>query len=52
MDEASPEEVLVSSTVRDLVYGSGISFKDRGEYVLKGIEEKNRLFSVESVPQD
>lgn len=49
LDEASAEEVLVSSTVKDLVYGSGISFKDRGEYELKGIEEKRRLFAVERV---
>jgi len=33
-----------------LVYGSGISFNERGEYLLKGIEEKRRLYSVESVP--
>jgi class 3 adenylate cyclase len=50
VNEASAGEVLVSSTVRDLVYGSGISFKERGEYLLKGIEEKRRLYSVESVP--
>jgi class 3 adenylate cyclase len=50
VDEASAGEVLVSGTVRDLVYGSGISFKERGEYLLKGIEEKRRLYSVESVP--
>ncbi len=49
LDEASPGEVMVSSTVKDLVYGSGISFKDRGEHSLKGIEEKRRLFSVENV---
>jgi class 3 adenylate cyclase len=33
---ASPNEVLVSSTVTDLVVGSGIEFNDRGEHVLKG----------------
>ncbi len=49
LDEASPGEVMVSGTVKDLVYGSGISFKDRGEHQLRGIEEKRRLFSVESV---
>ena len=49
LDEASAGEVLVSGTVRDLVYGSGISFKDRGEYELRGIEEKRRLYSVESI---
>lgn len=46
LDEAGPGEVLVSGTVRDLVYGSGIIFSDRGEHELKGIEEKRRLYSV------
>ncbi|MCI4353687.1 MAG: adenylate/guanylate cyclase domain-containing protein [Thermoplasmata archaeon] len=49
LNEASAGQVLVSSTVRDLVYGSGISFKDQGEHELKGIEEKRRLFSVDAV---
>jgi class 3 adenylate cyclase len=34
---AGPGEVLVSSTVRDLVSGSGIGFEDRGEHELKGV---------------
>ena len=34
---AGPGEVLVSSTVRDLVSGSGIAFEDRGEHELKGV---------------
>jgi pimeloyl-ACP methyl ester carboxylesterase len=34
---AGPGEVLVSSTVRDLVAGSGIAFVDRGEHQLKGV---------------
>jgi pimeloyl-ACP methyl ester carboxylesterase len=42
---ASPGEVLVSSTVRDLVAGSGISFDDRGEHELKGVGAW-RLYSV------
>ena len=46
LDEASAGEVMVSGTVRDLVYGSRISFADRGEHLLKGIEEKRRLYSV------
>ncbi|HEY1316693.1 MAG TPA: adenylate/guanylate cyclase domain-containing protein [Gaiella sp.] len=37
-------EVLVSSTTHDLVAGSGIEFKDRGEHELKGVEGKRRLF--------
>jgi class 3 adenylate cyclase len=43
---AEPGEVLVSSTVRDLVAGSGFEFEDRGDYRLKGISEVWRLFSV------
>src|SRR5207247_10872603 len=36
---ASPGEVLVTRTVRDLVAGSGIEFDDRGEHALKGVPE-------------
>jgi class 3 adenylate cyclase len=43
---ADPGEVLVSSTVKDLVAGSGIEFEDRGEHQLKGISEAWRLFMV------
>jgi class 3 adenylate cyclase len=43
---AAPGEVLTSSTVRDLVAGSGIAFEDRGERALKGLPERWRLFSV------
>jgi class 3 adenylate cyclase len=35
--EAGPGEVLVSSTVKDLVAGSGLSFEDRGQHLLKGL---------------
>jgi pimeloyl-ACP methyl ester carboxylesterase len=35
--QAGPGEILVSSTVKDLVAGSGIEFEDRGAHVLKGI---------------
>jgi class 3 adenylate cyclase len=45
---AEPAEVLVSSTVKDLVAGSGIEFDDRGEYELKGVPGRWRLFSVVS----
>ncbi len=44
--EAGPGEVLVSSTVKDLVAGSGIQFEDRGEHQLKGLPEPWRLFRV------
>jgi class 3 adenylate cyclase len=43
---AGPGEVLVSSSVRDLVAGSGLAFQDRGSHVLKGIEEERRLYAV------
>jgi pimeloyl-ACP methyl ester carboxylesterase/DNA-binding winged helix-turn-helix (wHTH) protein len=44
-NEAEPGEVLVSSTVKDLVAGSGISFDDRGVHLLAGCGEC-RLFAV------
>ena len=43
---AGPGEVLVSSTVKDLVAGSGISFVDRGSHVLKGVPGEWRLFAI------
>jgi class 3 adenylate cyclase len=43
---AGAGEVLVSSTVKDLVAGSGIDFEDRGDYELKGVPGSWRLFSV------
>ncbi|HEY5816701.1 MAG TPA: adenylate/guanylate cyclase domain-containing protein [Solirubrobacterales bacterium] len=44
---AEPGEVLVSSTVRELVVGSGIEFAERGTHTLKGAPDKWRLFAVE-----
>ncbi len=44
--EAASGEVLVSSTVKDLVAGSGLQFEDRGSHALKGIPEEWRLFAV------
>jgi class 3 adenylate cyclase/pimeloyl-ACP methyl ester carboxylesterase len=44
--EAGAGEVLVSSTVKDLVAGSGIEFADRGTHSLRGIPGEWRLFSV------
>jgi class 3 adenylate cyclase len=41
---AGPGEVLVSGTVKDLVVGSGILFKDRGEQELRGVP--GRLYAV------
>lgn len=43
---ARPGEVLVSSTVRDLVVGSGIAFDDRGTHSLKGVPDPWRLLAV------
>jgi len=43
---ARPGEVLVSSTVKDLVAGSGLRFEDRGEHQLKGIPEAWRVFAL------
>ncbi len=43
---AAGGEVLVSSTVRDLVAGSGIRFVDRGAKQLKGIPDEWRLFAA------
>ena len=44
--QASPGEILVSSTVRDLVAGSGIAFVDRGLATLKGVEGTWQVFAV------
>jgi class 3 adenylate cyclase len=43
---SGPGEVLVSSTVKDLVVGSGITFEDRGTHALKGVPEQWRVFAV------
>jgi len=39
--------VLVSSTVRDLVAGSGLRFASRGMHALKGVPEEWHLFLVQ-----
>jgi pimeloyl-ACP methyl ester carboxylesterase len=43
---AAPGEVLVSSTVKDLVVGSGLVFEDRGQHVLKGVPDEWRLYAA------
>jgi class 3 adenylate cyclase len=43
---ARPGEVLASSTVKDLVVGSGIEFEARGSHVLKGVPDEWRVFAV------
>jgi class 3 adenylate cyclase len=44
--KAEAGEALVSQTVKDLVAGSGIEFRDRGVYELKGVPGEWRLYSV------
>ena len=45
---AAPNDVLVSSTLRDLVIGSGLEFEERGTHELKGVPGEWRLFAVTS----
>jgi class 3 adenylate cyclase/pimeloyl-ACP methyl ester carboxylesterase len=45
---AGPNDVLVSSTLRDLVIGSGLEFEERGSHELKGVPGEWRLFAVAS----
>jgi class 3 adenylate cyclase len=46
MSHAGPSEVLVSSTVKDLVAGSGLTFEDAGEHELKGVPDRWHLYRV------
>jgi class 3 adenylate cyclase len=43
---AGPGEVLVTSTVKELVAGSGIEFDDRGSHELKGVPDEWRVLAV------
>jgi class 3 adenylate cyclase len=45
-DLAGPGEVLVSSTVKDLVAGSGLAFEDRGAHELRGVPGAWRVFAL------
>ena len=45
---AAASEVLVSSTVKDLTAGSGLTFEDRGEHELKGVPDRWHLYRVVS----
>jgi class 3 adenylate cyclase len=45
---AGPNDVLGSSTLRDLVIGSGLEFEDRGAHTLKGVPGEWHLFAVAS----
>jgi class 3 adenylate cyclase len=49
---AMPGEVLVSSTVKDLVAGSGLAFEDRGTHELKGVPGEWRLYAAEREAAD
>jgi class 3 adenylate cyclase/Arc/MetJ-type ribon-helix-helix transcriptional regulator len=42
----APGEILTSSTVRDLVAGSGIAFEERGEHELKGLPDRRHVYAV------
>jgi pimeloyl-ACP methyl ester carboxylesterase len=44
--KAGPGEILASSTVKDLVAGSGVEFEDRGSHELKGVPGEWRLYAV------
>jgi class 3 adenylate cyclase len=46
---AGPNDVLVSSTLRDLVIGSGLEFEGRGAHQLKGVPGEWHLFAVASM---
>ena len=49
--DAEPDTgVIVSSTVKDLVVGSGIKFDDRGGHQLKGVPGEWRLYTVSGLP--
>jgi class 3 adenylate cyclase len=43
---AAANEVLVSSTVKDLIAGSSIELQDRGTHALKGMPDEWRLYAV------
>jgi class 3 adenylate cyclase len=46
MSCAAPGEVLVSSTVKDLVVGSGLQFADRGPQTLRGVPDAWQLYAA------
>jgi class 3 adenylate cyclase len=52
MRAAGPAEVLASSTVKELVVGSGLRFEDRGAHALRGVDGEWRLFALGREPVD
>jgi class 3 adenylate cyclase len=47
---ADAGQIFVSSTVRELVAGSGLTFVDRGAHVLKGVPDAREIYEVEATP--
>lgn len=47
MHEAQPGEVLASSTVKELVVGSGLRYADRGPHARRGVRDEWRLFALQ-----
>jgi class 3 adenylate cyclase len=45
---AEPGEILVSDTLRDILLGTALTFDDRGEYQLKGLDRSRRLYAITS----
>jgi class 3 adenylate cyclase len=48
MSKAEPGSVFVSGTVKDLVAGSGIEFRDEGIHALKGVPGEWKLFAAQA----
>jgi class 3 adenylate cyclase len=48
--QRAPGEVLVSSTVKDLVVGSALDFEDRGLHNLKGVPDAWHLYALTNSP--
>jgi class 3 adenylate cyclase len=46
---AQADQVLISRTIRDLVAGSGLRFRDLGEHDLNGVPERWQLLALEAV---
>jgi class 3 adenylate cyclase/DNA-binding CsgD family transcriptional regulator len=45
-DRATPNEILISTTTRELASGAALRFVDRGDHALKGVSEPRRLFGA------
>jgi pimeloyl-ACP methyl ester carboxylesterase len=49
LGKAGPDEILITMTVKHLLGGTGLHFKEFGEVELKGIEEKYKLFALQNI---